>query len=122
MNYYKEHNICPMKPAVTQMTDTLMIGKNLHMEQVLAFCDIDKDEFKSLNPQYLTDVIPGTYRPCVLTLPTGAIRQLLEAGDSLYTYNQEILFPASRNKVIDDTMSGRQTYITHKIAEKMLRF
>ena len=117
MNYYKEHNICPMKPAVTQMTDTLMIGKNLHMEQVLEFCDIDKDEFKSLNPQYLTDVIPGTYRPCVLTLPTGAIRQLLEAGDSLYTYNQEILFPASRNKVIDDTMSGRQTYITHKIAE-----
>jgi len=117
MNYYREHNICPMKPAVTQMTDTLMIGKNLHFDQIAAFCDLEKDDIKELNPQYLTEVIPGTYRPCVLTLPTRSIRQLLEAGDSLYAFNQDALFPSSRNKMIDDAMTGKQTYITHVIKD-----
>ena len=115
MSYYKEHGICPMESVRPQQTDTLLIGRNLHFNQIKHFCDISTDELKALNPQYLTDVIPGAYRTCVLTLPQQFIRPLLEAGDSLYEYDIENLFPKSKLAAIDDDMTNRVTYITHKI-------
>ena len=68
-----------------------------------------------MNPQYLTDVIPGAYRTCVLTLPQQFIRPLLEAGDSLYEYDTENLFPKAKLAAINDDMTNRVTYVTHKI-------
>ncbi|MBO4268691.1 MAG: transglycosylase SLT domain-containing protein [Bacteroidaceae bacterium] len=115
MSYYKEHGICPMESVRPQQTDTLQIGRNLHFSQITHFCDISTDELKALNPQYLTEVIPGAYKTCVLTLPQQFIRPLLEAGDSLYEYDKERLFPKSRIAAIDDDMSNRVTYVTHKI-------
>jgi len=117
MHYYRDHGICPMQTAITPMTDTLMITQNLHINQITYFTGLTKETVRSLNPQYLTDVIPGRYRPCVLTLPTHEIRLLLEAGDSLYSYRREELFPSAREKVIDDEMNNRRTYITHRIIQ-----
>lgn len=115
MTYYKEHGICPMESVQPQQTDTIQITKNLHFGQITHFCDIDDEKLKALNPQYLTDVIPGAYRTCVLTLPLQFIRPLLEAGDSLYEYNKETFFPKSKLAYIDDDMTNRITYITHNI-------
>ena len=115
MSYYKEHGICPMESVRPQQTDTLLIGRNLHFRQITHFCDISTDELKALNPQYLTDVIPGAYRTCVLTLPQQFIRPLLEAGDSLYEYDTENLFPKAKLAAINDDMTNRVTYVTHKI-------
>ncbi len=115
MSYYKEHGICPMESVRPQQTDTLLIGRNLHFSQITHFCDISTDELKALNPQYLTDVIPGAYRTCVLTLPQQFIRPLLEAGDSLYEYDTENLFPKAKLAAINDDMTNRVTYVTHKI-------
>ena len=117
MNFYKEHGICPMESARPQQTDTLHICRNLHFGQILHYCDISRDELSALNPQYLTDVIPGAYRTCVLTVPLQYLRPLLEAGDSLYEYDRETYFSKAKLAVIDDDMTNRITYFTHKIRE-----
>ena len=115
MSYYKEHGICPMESARPAQTDTLHVERNLHIGQIMHYSGISKDEFTALNPQYLTEVIPGAYRTCVLTLPQQYIRPLVEAGDSLYEYNKESYFPKSKLAYIDDDMKNRVTYVTHKI-------
>lgn len=115
MNFYKEHGICPMESARPDQTDTLHINRNLHINQILHYCDMSLDEFKALNPQYLTEVIPGAYRTCILTVPYQYVRPLIEAGDSLYEYDKEKLFPKAKLAYIDDDMKNRITYVTHKI-------
>lgn len=115
MTYYKEHGICPMTSDMPPVNDTLMISRNLHYGQIVHYCGIDMEELKALNPQYLTDVIPGAFRECTLTLPQQYIRPLLEAGDSLYTYNQDTYFTKAKLAYIDDDMNSRITYVTHKI-------
>ena len=104
-----------MESVQPQQTDTIQITKTLHFGQITRFCDIDDEKLKALNPQYLTDIIPGAYRTCVLTLPLQFIRPLLEAGDSLYEYDKETFFPKSKLAYIDDDMTNRITYITHNI-------
>ena len=94
MSYYKEHGICPMESARPAQTDTLHVNRNLHIGQLMHYSGISKDEFTALNPQYLTEVIPGAYRTCILTLPQQYIRPLVEAGDSLYEYDKENYFPS----------------------------
>lgn len=115
MSFYKEHGICPMESARPPQTDTLHVNRNLHIGQLMHYSGISQEEFNALNPQYLTEVIPGAYRTCVLTLPQQYIRPLVEAGDSLYEYDKEKLFPKSKLAYIDDDMTNRVTYITHKI-------
>lgn len=115
MEYYREHGICPMESSTPEMIDTLVINRNLHYGQIMHYCDITQEELKALNPQYLTDVIPGNYRPCTLTLPLQHIRPILEAGDSIYEYEREKYFPTASLKHIDDDMNNKVTYTTYKI-------
>lgn len=115
MSFYKEHGICPMTSTLPPQTDTLHIGRNLHIGQLTHYSGISQEEFKALNPQYLTEVIPGAYRTCVITLPQQYITPLVQAGDSLYEYDKEKYFPKSKLAYIDDDMMNRVTYVTHKI-------
>ncbi len=115
MSYYKEHSICPIEPIVSQTTDTIHITKNIHFEQIIHFTGISKEELQNFNPQYLTDIIPGSYRTCSLTLPADRIKPLLEAGDSLYLFKKESYFSKSKLNYIEDSMNNRSNFITHKI-------
>ena len=117
MTYHKEHGICAMATSQPDITDTIHINKNLHFQQIIDFCGIDKDELKALNPQYLTDVIPGAYKTYTLRLPLEHIRPIVEAGDSLYEHRKEELFPKSKLAYIDDDMKNRNTYVVHRIKE-----
>jgi membrane-bound lytic murein transglycosylase D len=117
MSFYKEHGICPMTSSRPAQTDTLQVNRNLHIGQIVHYSGISQEEFKALNPQYLTDIIPGAYRTCVLTLPQQYIKPLVEAGDSLFEYDKEKFFTKAQLAYIDDDMKNRVTYVTHKIKE-----
>ena len=92
MNYYCEHNICPVNTRLPLATDTIMVSRDLHFDQLVELCHVDKEELKALNPQYRTDLIPGDSHQCTLKLPTTAINAFLEAGDSIYTHRADELF------------------------------
>lgn len=115
MNFYGAHGLKPAAASISPATDTLHISRNLHIGQLKEMCGITEEEIKAYNPQYLGDIIPGAYDTAVLTLPTSHILSVIEAGDSLYTCNLEKYFPKSKVAVMDDEMTNRRTYVTHKI-------
>ena len=105
MNYYCEHNICPVNTRLPLAADTIMVSKDLHFDQIVELCRVDKEELKALNPQYRTDLIPGAARACTLKLPTAAVNAFIEAGDSIYTHREGELFKNRKEVAIADVAS-----------------
>ncbi len=92
MNYYCEHNICPMTTTLPPGTDTIIVNRDVHFDQIVAVCNVKEGEVKALNPQYRTGFIPGSKKSCILRLPTHGISAFIAAGDSVYTYMSDELF------------------------------
>ena len=90
MNYYCDHNICPVNTKLPQGTDTLQVSRNVRMERIAELCNITGEELRALNPQYRTTLIPGEAHACTLRMPTAAINAFIEAGDSVYAPVQEV--------------------------------
>lgn len=99
MNYYCEHNICPMKTKVPVSTDTVMLSRDVHFDQIAAVCGVDPEELRTLNPQYRTGLIPGSIRPMTLCLPHAEITAFIDNEDSVYNYRKDELL-ARRAEVI----------------------
>lgn len=70
MNYYNKHGISPTVIKRHLTTDTVQVNKYIHFNQIAAVLNIPVDEIRMLNPQYRKYIIPGDYRPYLLTLPT----------------------------------------------------
>lgn len=100
MNYYGEHNIKPLQARIPAATDTLRLGKDVRMEHISSICGIDINEIKALNPQYLTNLIPG-YRntPCTLRLPQEQMLQFIDKEQAIYDYGNS----AEGKKEIEET-------------------
>lgn len=106
MNYYCEHNICPMKTKYPLSTDTLLVNRDLHLEQVMAFTGLDKEAIRALNPQYRTDVIPGSVGPMSLCLPTEALTALIDQGDSIFNYRSDDLLTRRATVAVPETQAS----------------
>ena len=91
MTYYCDHNICPMKTRLPAKTDTLMLSKNVHLEQIAAVCGVSIDELRALNPAYRRDVIPGATELSCLRLPQTEVGKFIDNEDSIYNYKSEEL-------------------------------
>ncbi len=107
MTYYCEHNICPMKATYPLDTDTVMVHRDLHMEQVEALIGADKEMIKALNPTYRTEVIPGTTEPCVLRLPLEPLADFIRIGDTIYNHNVDRLITKRVRVDIADIKAGK---------------
>ncbi len=86
MNFYCDHHICPMQATLPAQTDTVVINRNLNMQQVAVMFNVDIERLRTLNPQYRTDLIPGLSGPCTLRMPQDLIDKFIEAGDSVYNF------------------------------------
>ena len=69
MNYYCEHNICPMRTQLPAKTDTIIVSRDVHLKQIAEVCGVDIDELRSLNPQYRRDIVNGSNKPSVIRMP-----------------------------------------------------
>lgn len=86
MNYYCEHKICPASTTLPMGTDTIVVTRDVYLEQISEVCNIPMDELKALNPQYRTSKIPGGAGPCNLRMPMDAINAFIESGDTVYNH------------------------------------
>lgn len=110
MTYYSLHNICPMTTRLPAKTDTIMVSRNVHLEQVAEVVGLNIDLLRSLNPQYRRDIVPGASGPCALRLPQTEVGRFLDLEDSVYTYKvDELLNKRSEVEIRDDvpTYYGR---------------
>ena len=92
MTYYCEHNICPMVTRLPAKTDTIMVSKNVHLEQVASVCNIDLEQLRALNPSYRRDIVPGLTALSPLRLPQTEVGKFIDREDSVYNYRADELF------------------------------
>jgi membrane-bound lytic murein transglycosylase D len=103
MTYYSQHNICPMTTRLPAKSDTVMVNREMHLEQVAAVVGINIDLLRSLNPMYRRDVVPGNTEPMPLRLPQGDVSRFIDLEDSVYNYKtDELLTHRTEVEVNDD--------------------
>ena len=120
MTYYREYGIVPQHAGMPVQTDTFVIRRNLHFDQIEAVVGVPKTDLQNLNPQYVNDIIPGNNHPYVLKLPYNWTGNFLDANrDSLYAFKADSLLSG---KVLKDAgTTGRksgssgQQRIAHKV-------
>ena len=122
MNYYCEHNICPMVTRLPAKTDTVMINKNLHLEQVAAVCNIDIEQLRALNPSYRRDIVPGLTALSPLRLPQTEVGRFIDREDSVYNHRADELFTRRALVAVnDDTPSYTSSKRSSKKSSKKSR-
>lgn len=108
MNYYCEHNICPMRARLIDGNDTVVVNKDLHMEQVASVCGVEMEKIKAFNPQYKTSLVPGNSYGCILRLPSEAALKFIDLGDSVYSYRSSELLTKRKTVEIDEAELEKQ--------------
>lgn len=91
MNYYCDHNICPIRAILPEKTDTIMVDRDVHLEQISHVLGIDLDQIKELNPQYRQNIVNGNTKLSALRLPVRYIDSFIDNEDSIYAYRADSL-------------------------------
>lgn len=111
MNYYSDHNICPFEYKYTRSTDTIVVDKYLHLQQVADVLGVPIDEVRNLNPQYKKDIVPGEFKSYLVTLPSAKASEFEVSKDSVYAYKTSEFL--SHRKVVQasgySTVAGNAT-------------
>ena len=106
MNYYCDHNICPMVTELPTKTDTVEVNQDVHIEQIAKVLNIDAEHLRNLNPQYRRDIINGSHRPMPVRLPESLIGAFIDNKDSIFSYRaDELLQKRDVVEVNDDEPS-----------------
>lgn len=117
MNYYCDHNICPMQTSLPLATDTVMVNNMLHLQQVSDVLGVGIEELRALNPQYKRDIIPGNATPSVLRLPAAQTYAFVDKEDTVYTHRiEELLANCVPLNASTSSRSSTQERITHVVA------
>lgn len=89
MNYYCDHNICPMTTTLPVNTDTVMVDRDVHFEQISKVLNIPMDLIANLNPQYRRNIVNGSNKPSAIRLPESKAIAFIDNQDSIYAYVPE---------------------------------
>ena len=116
MNYYCDHNICPMVTELPLKTDTVVVNKDLHLEQIAQVLNINIQHLRNLNPQYRRDIVNGLNKPMTVRLPATLIGSFIDQEDSIYNFKtDELLLKRSVVEVNQEEpkVSRRSYYSSH---------
>ena len=93
MNYYCEHNICPMECELPIKTDTVVVSRNIHLEQIASVLDIDIDMLRALNPAYRRDIVPGATQPTAIRMVPADAARFIDLEETIAAYRADELLP-----------------------------
>ena len=115
MTYYCEHNICPMSTRLPLQTDTIVVDRDVHLEQISAVLDLDIEMLRSLNPQYRRDVVPGATKKYAIRLPMADTGRFIDMQDSIYSYRATELLT---KRAVVDVNDDQPTFRSKKIVRR----
>ena len=123
MNYYCEHNICPMRTQLPAKSDTVVVNRDVHLKQVAAVCQLSLEELRTLNPQYRRDIANGSSAPSIIRLPEMAVNTFIDYEDSIYNYNTETLLTKRSEVAVEEAKPEvmRYTPTTYTAPRQMSR-
>lgn len=100
--YHRAHGITIPTPPMPLATDTVMIHRPLHLEQVSSTIDVDLEVLKMLNPEYTMMIIPATTKSYPLTIPAELLTEFSLNSEAIYakdsTYLKEYVVHANIEK------------------------
>ena len=112
MTYYCEHGICPMSTKLPLQTDTVVVNRDVHLEQIAKVLDLDIEMLRSLNPQYRRDIVPGNTKKYAIRLPMADTGRFIDMQDSIYSYHaSELLTKRAVVDVNDDQPTFRKKVV-----------
>ncbi len=111
MTYYSLHNICPKHTRLPAKSDSVMVNKALHLEQVAAVLGLDIEMLRSLNPMYRRNVVPGNTAPMPLFLPLTDVTNFIDRQDSVFNYRANELLT---NRIEVEVNDDKPTYTKKK--------
>ncbi|MDL2224333.1 transglycosylase SLT domain-containing protein [Bacteroidales bacterium OttesenSCG-928-M06] len=112
MNYYAHHQLYPAKTSLPLATDTVMVEKTIHFDQISEILDVDKELIRALNPQYKLDIVPGHSKSRAIKLPAYKAYAFVELEDTIANCRKNELF-ANRTYVGEN--APNQEKITHRV-------
>jgi len=122
VNYHLEHGIPFADLTIPFAVDTVMVKKELHLQQVAEVLEIDLDELKILNPQYKRLIIPAYSRSYPIRLKHTDILRFIELEDSIYHYKYDELFNPMKGyetMFAEDLSDAKKSYHTVKKGETL---
>lgn len=117
MNYYCEHNICPMVTELPMKTDTVVVNRDVHFEQIAQVLNININHLRDLNPQYRRDIINGLNKRMAVRLPASLVGAFIDNEDSIYNFKtDELLLKRSTVDVNEEepSVSRRSSYSSRR--------
>lgn len=81
--FHFQHDLQPAALDLPLATDTVMISRPMHLDQVASSLEIPKEVLRSLNPQYKLDIIPATTKSYPLTLPLADITRYIDNEEAI---------------------------------------
>ena len=123
MNYYCDHNICPMVTELPIKTDTVVVNKDLHLEQIAQVLNINIQHLRNLNPQYRRDIVNGLNKPMTVRLPATLIGSFIDQEDSIYNFKtDELLLKRSVVEVNqEEPKVSRRSYYSSRHRSSAMR-
>lgn len=120
MTYYCEHNICPMTTRLPAKTDTVLVNRNVHLEQIAEVCNIDIEQLRALNPAYRRDIVPGATEPSAVRLPQTEVGKFIDNEEAVYNYKSDQLISkrsvveVNEDKTVATTYKGKSSSRSRK--------
>ena len=126
MNNYSQHNIKARHAVKAIEVDTAVVHYDMRMEQIAKACGISVEEIKSFNPQYKTDLVPGSSGECVLRLPSEAALKFIDLGDSIYSIAAGDATAKRKTVEVDEqsqepTITSRRSYSSRRSSSRRSR-
>lgn len=112
MKYHNAHGITAANISIPSDVDTVMVQKELHLEQVSKVLNISMEELQTLNPQYKRNVVPAYTQPYPLKLRSQDILRYIELRDSIHAYHYDEYFTPL--KVYESQFTGKTLTLQSK--------
>ncbi|MGM9715832.1 MAG: transglycosylase SLT domain-containing protein [Prevotella sp.] len=106
MNYYCDHNICPMLTELPAKTDTVVVNRDVHFEQIAHVLNMSVDQLKELNPQYRRNIVNGNTKPSIIKLPSTMVNSFIDNEESIYAYNTDNLLSKRSEVVVNEEVAS----------------
>lgn len=88
-----------MTTRLPAKTDTVVVSRNVHFEQIAAVCNIDIEQLRALNPAYRRDIVPGATEEAAVRLPQTEVGKFIDNEEAVYNYKADQLI--SRRSVVE---------------------
>jgi len=125
IHYAAQHNLCAATVNMPSLTDTVMIRRRIHLEQIAAVLNLPIEEIRLLNAQYRKDIIPGDIKPYALCLPLSYANLFIEKQEEIAAYRADELINNRRSQIevqqaaADSGTSGKVIYYKVKSGQTL---